>query len=523
MLIKLLVVDDESTTRNGLIKHVNWQELGVDVVKEAKDGIDALEIAYSIQPDIVISDIRMPGLNGIEFATRLRERFPSCKIIFLSGYSDKEYLKAAIKLSAVNYVEKPINLAEIKEAIEKAVQLCKEENLNTSLSENIPLIKQKIVQNLIHNNAEIDECCKALSLIKSSISTKNSFSVAIVKVFKQREDLNGDSIINNEEFISIVDATLKETEHVAALKDDRSFVIILTQHKELENEIESLEQELEKYIAAKGLVDVKLFCAVGKKVLKLEQLPESYVSAKDTVKKLFFYGFGRVVYSKSETRETYVVEENIFNEFLKYISEGKEREASFFIERLCLDINKYNSTAVNDIKNIFFKMVFQLLTEAEKRGVLFTDEEKDEERYLWDLISKFHTLEEIKEYTLDKIAKVFKKFQDLQNSGRAVFEVKKLIKKDFGDEKLSVKALADAVFLTSTYLSALFKKETGQNISEYIVEVRMEKSKEYLKDNKLKLFEVAKLVGYNDANYYAKTFKKAEGLTPSEYREKYTS
>lgn len=524
MLIKLLVVDDESTTRNGLIKHINWKELGVDIVKEAKDGIDALEIAYDMEPDIIISDIRMPGLNGIEFITRLRGKFQSCKVIFLSGYSDKEYLKAAIKLGAVNYVEKPINLTEIKEAIQKAVELCKEENFNIALSaENIPLIKQRIVQNLIHNNADMKECYSALSLIKSNLHTKNWFSVAIVKLIKKKEDSNGDNIINNEQFIHIVDKCMENTEHVSALKDDTTLAIILSENNATKNQIESLEGLLEKYIKDKGLSDIKLFCAVGKKVLKMEQIPESYVSAKDIVRKLFFYGYGRVIYSKAEVKEIYEVKENIFGEFLKCIAEGKEKEASFFIERLCLDINKYDGTPVNDIKNIFFKMVFQLLTEADKRGVYFTDEEKNEEKYLWNLISKFNTLEEIREYTVDKISQVFRKFGDLKNSCRAVFEVKKLISKDFGDEKLSVKSLAEAVFLTPTYLSALFKKEAGQNISEYIVEVRMEKSKEYLKNNKLKLFQVAKLVGYNDANYYAKAFKKAEGVTPSEYREKYTS
>lgn len=125
-MIKLLLVDDEPVTRNGLMKHVPWNELGVDTVKDARDGIEAFEIAERFHPDIIVSDIRMPGLEGIKFCEMIREKYPDCKIIFISGYSNKRYLKAAIEINALSYVEKPININEMKEAVRKAVVLCLE-------------------------------------------------------------------------------------------------------------------------------------------------------------------------------------------------------------------------------------------------------------------------------------------------------------------------------------------------------------------------------------------------------------
>src|SRR5690606_13038198 len=125
-LFKLLVVDDESVTRKGLIKHIDWNLLGIHSIEEARDGIEGLEIARSMQPDIIISDIRMPGMDGIDFATQIRKISPECNISFLSGYSDKEYLKAAIHLNVVSYVEKPVNIGELQEAVKKAVELCLE-------------------------------------------------------------------------------------------------------------------------------------------------------------------------------------------------------------------------------------------------------------------------------------------------------------------------------------------------------------------------------------------------------------
>jgi two-component system response regulator YesN len=280
---------------------------------------------------------------------------------------------------------------------------------------------------------------------------------------------------------------------------------------------------LDKYIEEKKIRDIKLFFTVGKKVFGIEQIYRSYNSAVNIIKKLFFYGYERVIYSKNDLDGVYQIQENICEDFVKYIGEGKENEAVFFIESVCFDIKNFNETAVKDIKNIFLKLALKLIYEAERTGNYFSEEEQLENKYIWDLISRFNTLEELKEYIIGKILNTFRKFKELQNSCRSVFEVKKCIRKNYADNDLSVKNLAEEVYLTPTYLSALFKKETGQNISDYIVEVRIEKSKEFLKNNKLKLHEVARNVGYNDSNYYAKAFKKMEGVTPSEYREKYSS
>ena len=167
-MIKLLLVEDESATRKGLMKHIKWHELGVDVVEEAKDGIDGLEAARRMQPDIVISDIRMPGMNGIDFTAAVREEFPACKIIFLSGHSDKEYLKAAIRINAVSYVEKPINVDELREVIAKAVRLCREnlkvDRMQMALSESLPFIRQNIVNGLIRSPIDERELRRSLQL-----------------------------------------------------------------------------------------------------------------------------------------------------------------------------------------------------------------------------------------------------------------------------------------------------------------------------------------------------------------------
>ena len=124
--MKLMVVEDEKVIRNGLLKHVPWQKLGVWEVQAAENGEKALELAETFHPDIVLSDIRMPGMSGIELCRTLREKYPEIEIIFSTGYADKEYLKAAIDLHAVGYVEKPVNVNLLAENVKEAVKRAKE-------------------------------------------------------------------------------------------------------------------------------------------------------------------------------------------------------------------------------------------------------------------------------------------------------------------------------------------------------------------------------------------------------------
>jgi len=171
-MIRLLIVDDEDETREGLRDFIPWRDLGVDTVYVASDGREALSLAVDIKPDIVITDIRMYGMDGITFALELRNLMPTCKIIFISGYSDKENLKSAIQLKAVSFIEKPINIDEIKQAVCDAVNMHIEEERIKALKENSDmimrqtsyLIKQEIALDLIDSHVNPESVLKKLSI-----------------------------------------------------------------------------------------------------------------------------------------------------------------------------------------------------------------------------------------------------------------------------------------------------------------------------------------------------------------------
>lgn len=142
-MLNLIIVDDEERIRESIKRFIPWDEIGIGIVSTAKNGIEALEVAHKTPPHILLTDIRMPKMNGIELASRVRELYPSCKIIFLTGYADKEYLKSAIKLQAIDYIEKPVNRDEIKKTISDAVSRVLKEMPSETLDSPEPMLTEK--------------------------------------------------------------------------------------------------------------------------------------------------------------------------------------------------------------------------------------------------------------------------------------------------------------------------------------------------------------------------------------------
>lgn len=155
LFMKLLIVDDEELTRSGLVSSIDWEKLGITEIRQASDGIYGLQEARDFLPDIVLCDVRMPRMNGITMLEQIETFLPQVAGIFMSGYSDKEYLKAAIKLKAINYIEKPIDPAEIAETIQKAVEQCQKQSLE-QLAASMNLLQAARKRKLQNQIAQLD-------------------------------------------------------------------------------------------------------------------------------------------------------------------------------------------------------------------------------------------------------------------------------------------------------------------------------------------------------------------------------
>lgn len=514
--LKLLIAEDEITTRKGLLHHIEWKSFGITDIQEATNGQEAIELLDLFQPDLLITDIRMPLMNGIELATQVKEKYPKCKVIFLSGYSDKEYLKAAIHLGVIDYVEKPIDIMELEEAIGRAVELHEDEvnrQLENAWSETS---KQALIDQLIRKNNHAQVHLEKLRNMGFFIDERTPLAVLLIKMSSAQKNESIQEVFKQIE--SIILEQLKSESVLGSIKDQHHILWVLSLNES--NYVKAITRIFyELDTVNKGLAQ-HLFFSIGGPVAGIERIYESYQTAVVQLQNLFIKGYGNVsCYNKTQVSSS-ISSETILKEFKEILCEADPDQIWEYIHTLFLKLHWQENLLVNDMKNIFFQMCLELYREGERRISYQRDVGADNEPYLWENFFQMETLSQLKVFMEGEVKTVLAAIHTNGTYCKSIVIVKRMIESQYMNLDLSTNYLAERVFLTNTYLSSLFKKEVGMTIRDYISQVRIEASKELLKDNKLKLWEVAFRVGYTDPNHYAKTFKKNVGVTPSEFREK---
>lgn len=517
--MKALIVDDEAVTRDGLMRYIDWNDLGIDSVSEAKDGRDALAFAAELHPDIVISDVKMPHLNGLEFAKELKATQPHVKFIFLSGFSDKEYLKDAIRLNAVNYVEKPIDLQELTEAIQKSVSLRKQEqleveeskNINALLNSSLPFIRQTVVTQLISGRGITPDLQRNLALAGLRLAPNSRFMVLVIRAATAFVHSTLRRILESAlQGCSFVD-TANESGHIVVLYDFDPCEIAAS--------IQNFFRELSRDCTQNSLAPTDLFCTVGPSVDSPEQIGYAYQCALEMQNFVFFYGYNRLVFYSGKERTRYVLPAQFKDNLSLLLKKQAYEELEEQVKSLCRLFLLHTGTPISEVKRSFFEVMDLIFREAKARGVHF--DELTEEKSLWEVISAAQTLSQLQDDALYNMRYLFEKLKKLDSVDKSIATVVQYIHNNYDDSKLGVKFLASLVYLAPTYLSVLFKKETGSTISDYLLNVRMEQSKRLLLDPRIKVTDVPQHVGYPDVNYFAKVFKKQVGISPSVFRERY--
>ena len=517
-MIKLLLVDDEPTTRNGLVKHIPWKTLGIDELWEVSDGFEAMKIAEEVEPDIVVSDIKMPGMEGTIFCTHLLGRFPGCKVIFISGYSNEEYLKAAIKIHALSYIEKPIDLETLKAELRKAVEMCLEERKNMEVvNESLPYFKQRILADLIQKDCNVDTTEGQLIAAGIPVNTDGIYVVLIIDCYMEGESFPEDSLM-----FLLMETAEKLFSDIFCLVaiTNRGQITVVLENCGIDMQYQRLYNEMKK-IVAEYQADADIFIAVGETVTGFRNISLSYSMALEAGKCVFYKGYGHIVFSSETTKLSSDIEEGPMVCFQNLMFED-EKILIEQVETLCEHLREQGRSAINDVKNYYFNLILTLFHEASKLGVSLKEMTKSHRIYLWEAVYDFRTIDKATEFLTDAIRFVMSSRAERNLKQKTIDKVQKFVDENY-EKKCSIQVIANYINLSPTYLSYLYKAVTDSTLNEYITAVRVEKSKDYLRNKRIKLFEVAKCVGYNDPNYYAKVFKKLTGATPSSFREKYAN
>lgn len=479
-MIKTIIVEDEKVIREGLKKHVPWERLGIDEVYDASRAEDAIELCEKMKPDIIVSDIRMPGMDGIELCRKLREKYEKCKIIFVTGFSDKEYLKAAISLQAVSYVEKPVNIKEISSALENAVE--------------------QIKKSRAYEQAVVHSVFTKSDIFEYQWSGDTFFTAGIL--YTRNKNLKDDK----REIGGFLEKILQDQgfHYYSERKDEKTEVFLVSDVHSGENRLRNIQVELEEFMAQQK---EDLFIALGQEVDDQKDISRSYQSAEKARMCLGFKGWNTITYSGEhycKITDSSSGKKDL-NDFSVALTKNELNSALDIVKKITGRIENEHILVDINVRYWYYYMEEQVyhLTGVRKNN-------GDNE------IEHLETVKELEEY----ICNLLLEEKSENKSSYIAKKVSDYIREHYSENDLSIKKIADVVYLTPTYLSNLYKKQTGITVGQYLTEVRMECAVQLLKDPKWKLYQIAAMVGFEDANYFAKIFKKKKGVTPSEYREK---
>lgn len=510
-MINLLIVDDEIFTREGILEMLPLNELGINETRQAFDGIDALNVIKDFEPNILLTDVKMPRMNGIELAFEIRKLYPECAIIFMSGYSDKKYLKSAISLKAITYVEKPIELDELENAIKSAVlENSKSITLKDSIENKITLaminknnksqlenilnsLISKETMNQLHNSNFVTVLLKVQDIIKNTI------------IFDDLKNICSVSSFNT--FISIKD----DTEIILQLFFPKDNI-----YKDINSPIfNSLFISIGEYLSNQ----TNYYICVGKVVSELSDISESYKIACNMLNNTFFYDYNSIIIPLDNNKDCYILSDNIYSEFAKYLLDEDNQKLVLSIKQLTSAIKKFNGTSISYIKDIYYRLFLKIFDFAIKRNLDLN--ESLNSNYVFEEILKCPNIFYLENILIDNINKLFILLKDKTSKNSPALLVLEYINSHYSDPNLCLEQISKSTFLTPAYICVIFKEYTSTTVNKYINEYRIEKAKILLQNHNISISDIADKVGYSDGNYFSKIFRKSTSYTPSEYRRNF--
>ncbi len=520
--MKLLIAADELLTREGLASSIDWESLGIHQIFQADDGIRALHIAKLHEPDIILSDIRMPRMNGIEMVEKLAEVLPDTSIIFMSGYSDKEYLKAAIKLKAIDYVEKPLNPEEVRETVLEAIsrrqQVLRsrqnEDLLSLETASNLALLLTKPYKD---NSEKIEALIKELGF---ELTPESAFATYIIK-------------LRTEEPISVL---IKEVRDKLKdfLKKSHMCSVYIRMHS-VYHVFHIIGKETAP--SATALSTIGMFfkeqfepfgffvISQGDVVRGIARVYQSYTSAVVALQSSFFFPSGTLLTTEDVSSFTFTPDgavgmENDVGEFTEALEEKDLDRCKAFLDSLHQRSYRNYRLLPNQIKDTYYKL-FIILNDCRQKWKLSTDStDVDSSESIIEYLEDCFTYEELHQTLDERTRQLFRRLDSYVPEDNTIFMIKDYIAKNYSNDLLSIKEIGDYVKLSASYVCTYFKAQTGQTLNQYLTEYRMEKAMRLLEDVRNQIADISAKVGYSNGNYFSKSFKKFAGLTPSKYREK---
>lgn len=490
-MVTLFLVEDEKVSRNSIKDNVPWEALGVEFLGDAPDGEVALSTILANPPDILLTDIHMPFMDGLELSDIVKKRFPETKIIIISGFDDFEYAKKGISIGVTEYILKPVSVQDIIAAVEKAKE---------------QILKER-EEDLIHHTRDVEhQALKEEQFVRQLLRPNLLFS----EILSQAEALNINIYANYYQIFVTEDTSIKDDLSEAGLLD--SAYILYTRYNGLDTFILKTDSEEE----LNSLKD-NIHSVVEDKFEKLDQA--SIVTRITDIYQSYFKLVFSSGSSSSAVENLPFVESDLGKEMEHFLRSGELSQVETFWE-------KYEPLIIEGAKSALFSSyiyveLYLSINTASKKLQLDIANEIISPAVLQKEVIKISTPETFLTFAKDTFRSFIKERDKALNRTSPQLEVDAVeyIESNYFNEDLSLSTIAQNIGITPNYLSTLFKEKTGKNIVEYVTEVRINQAKKMLLQSNKKTFEIAFDVGYGSVSHFSTTFKKEVGMSPSQFRK----
>ena len=512
-MVRLLIADDETWITEGLKRMVDWVELGISLTDTATNGLDAIRIIQELTPEIILIDIRMPQKSGLEVAAYVKEHNIPCQIIIMSGYADFEYAQKALEYGTQKYLVKPISRDDLKNAVMEAMQIVQTQKQQQTISDYYQALEK---------NFEISTYY--LGDFHEKLNPGEQYALAVLKMGKgwteQRHELEYDSSVLrfcHQTQIGKQKIVLFQN-HLAT---DEIIMVCFSHPKKWNDDAVS---------------------SIQKKVWEMREQLENTFEASIGISKLYsdtdklFKAYLRAKFVAENTPKTphwYCINEEAFWQQHE-ITEMDQKLVDELITAIQFDNRKKMMSVIGQISTLWQKetqslMTVKLYAQTILTSIsnLFTKNGRtlyEIDREYADIFNRIWTSTSA-EQLIQQITMIAEASVDaLENSKpkTTMQQIQQYVDEHFY-EPISLASVSDLYYMNSSYLSRTFKRATGMGFNDYLRQKRMTEAAELLRSSDWHVYDIAKMVGYDNPYYFMKRFQESYGVTPNTYRKQYTN
>lgn len=549
-MYKLILADDEEDVREGLLHLIDWDSLGYRIMETAENGREAAELVEKHVPDVVVTDIQMPFMNGLQLAEWIREKYPATKIIILTGYEEFEYAQKAIRLGIDEYVLKPFSAGELADILRKVKnqideEMAAKENvqlLTEHYRKNLPILQSQFLSSLVSRRLPEAEICEKSEHYNLELGG-SGYMVSVIRIdtAPTRRAVSARSLEEDDSShrsLSLKDTNDKQLQLFAVLNIadeivqrnpfDKAFihhdeVVLLSINRTGEESIADRTLDLLEEIrfSVERFLKLTVTVGAGSAIWHLSDAVISYEDAQKALDYRVILGGNKVIWIEDVETRQYVpltIDDVREKELIRCLKVGSDQELENLLEELFSSLAG-SSASYQDFQLYLLEILTTVIKVAKDIQVDLDKLFGDGTGFLGQF-AKFAHADEAKSWFLE-VCKKLKNFiaSDRQSSyNKLVDEAKEYISANFGDNEISITKICQHLHISSGYFSNIFKKETKMTFVNYLMGVRMDAAQELLATTDLKAFEIAERVGFADPNYFSFCFRKKFGVSPKEYR-----